>query len=98
MQQLGGDDRPFRQCVLEQFGAHHVLFLPNLIVGKFNGLAELLQAVVLADGADGSRFAVPILWPAIDACRHRGTLAVYGDAAQDGGRAVGFHLVSVDIR
>ena len=69
-------------------------FLANVF---FNGLLELLQAAVLADGANGSLAAVPVLRSAIDARRHRGTLAVYCDAAEDGGRAVSLYFATVDV-
>lgn len=63
----GGDDGFPCQRIFEQFGTHHVLFLQRILIGKFNGLLELLQAAVLADGANGSLAAVPVLRSAIDA-------------------------------
>ncbi len=55
------------------------------------------KAVVLPGCFDFTLLAVPVSGFAIDACRDCRFLSVDADPAEDGGRAVRFYLVTVDV-
>ena len=66
-------------------------------VRLFQPASEGGKAVVLPGCFDFTLLAVPVSGFAIDACRDCRFLSVDADPAEDGGRAVRFHLVTVDV-
>ena len=66
-------------------------------VRLFQPASEGGKAVVLPGCFDFTLLAVPVSGFAIDACRDCRFLSVDADPAEDGGRAVRFYLVTVDV-
>jgi len=82
---------------LEQLGRDHSLVPQQVPVRLFQPASEGGKAVVLPGCFDFTLLAVPVSGFAIDACRDSRFLSVDADPAEDGGRAVRFYLVTVDV-
>ncbi len=83
--------------VLSSSARDHSLVPQQVPVRLFQPAAEGGKAVVLPGCFDFTLLAVPVPGFAIDACRDCRFLSVDADPAEDGGRAVRFHLVTVDV-
>jgi hypothetical protein len=68
-----------------------------MLIGLFQTLAENVKLIVIPFIPDDAFPGVPLIWLAIDARCERGTFAIDTDTAHNGGCAVGFYFIPVDV-
>jgi len=85
------------QAVLDKFGTYYSVPNKNIPIGFLYQFSELIDSLVGLPIGCQTLFGVPLGGLALFVCGNGCVLSVYGDTAENGGVAVCFCLLSVNI-